>query len=129
MDDTWTALSNTVVVNSGKVNQGSNETDPGNSNPEEVFKLVNGAISGVEELKTEVKELVVYAQNGLKNEKAFSRNAIEEMSTSQNEFKAQIRKDIKDMKIWLENLEQTQKRNTRRQQNFTGKNAELDEGS
>ena len=109
VDDIWTALSNIVVVNSGKVNQGSNETEPRNSNPEEVFKLVNGAISDVEELKTEVKELVVYAQNGLKNEKAFSRNAIEEMSTSQNEFKAQIRKDIKDMKIWLENLEQTQK--------------------
>ena len=109
VDDLWTALSNAVVQNSDKGIPFSNQTDEGHLNAEEVLKLVNGKVSDVKELKTEVEKFVVYAQKGLKNEKAFSRKVIKGIQTSQHEFEIKVRNDVAVMKIWLQNLEQTQK--------------------
>ena len=109
VDDIWTALSNTVSASSGKAILVSNQTDQGNLDAEEVLKLVNGTVSDVKELKTEVEELVVYAQNGLKNEKAFSRKVMKEIQTSQTVFEAKTSNDVTEMKIWLQSLEEKQR--------------------
>ena len=109
VDDIWTALSNIVVRNSGQVNQDNNETEPENPNSEEVLKLVNGTVSEVKELKAEVEELMVYAQNGLKHEKAFSHKILNEIQTSQTDHEAITSNDIAEMKILLQNLDQKQR--------------------
>ena len=122
VDDIWTALSNIVVGNSGQVNQDNNETEPENPNSEELLKLVNGTVSEVKELKAEVEELMVYAQNGLKHEKAFSRKILKEIQTSQIDHEAITSNDIAEMKIWLQNLEQKQRQTLEDKfQNFTSK--------
>ena len=63
----------------------------------------------MKELKTEVKEFMVYALSGLKNEKAFSRKILKETQTSQTEHEAKTRNDIEEMKAWQQNLEQNQR--------------------
>ena len=107
VDDIWTALSNTVV-NSGnsKPKQVCNETEEANSG-DKVLKLVNETVSDVEELKSEVEELLVYAQNGLMNEKAFSHKAIGEMKVSINEFDLRLNNKNLEMKNWQQSFEET----------------------
>ena len=127
VNDIWTALSNTVVANSGKVNKYYNETVTENTNSEEVLKLVNGTVSEVKELKAEVEELMVYAKNGLKNEKAFSRTILKEIKRNLIEQETKTSNDTAQMKIWMQNLELKQRQTLEDKfQNFTRKTETVD---
>ena len=108
VDDIWTALSSIVAGNSGQVNQDNNKTQPANPSSEEVLKLVNGTVVEVKELKAEIEGLMVYAQNGLKNEKALSRKILNEIQTSKIEHESITSNEIAEMKTWLQSLEKNQ---------------------
>ena len=109
VEDIWTAISNNLARNTGKLDQKNNETKPENADSKEVLELVNGTVTEVKELKSEVEELIVYTLNGFKNEKAFSRKILNEINSSQKEHEGKTSNDIERMKVWLQNLHETQR--------------------
>ena len=64
----------------------------------------------MKELKAKIEGFMVYAQNGLKNEKAFSRKFLNEIQTSQIEHESITSNDIAEMKTWLQSLENNQRK-------------------
>ena len=109
VEDIWTAISNNLARNTGKLDQKNNETKPENADSDEVLELVNGTVTEVKELKSEVEELIVYTLNGFKNEKAFSRKILNEIYSSQKEHEGKTTNDIEKMKVWLQNLHEKQR--------------------
>ena len=111
VNDIWTAISNIVVQDSSRVNlNNDNKTEPENPSSEEVLKLVNETVSEVKDLKAEVEGLIVFAHNGLKNEKALSREILNEIQTSQTEHESLTSNEIEEMKKLLKNLEKEQRK-------------------
>ena len=103
VDDIWLALSNTAMI-SGNLTQVCNETQKEKKTIDDILKTVNTTVSEVHKLKTEI-ERVLYAEKGLRKEKALNREALIKMKRSQNDFKAKLNVEIIEMKSWLQNFE------------------------
>ena len=81
----------------------------------------------MKELKAEVEELILYAQNGLKNEKAFIRGILRDIQIGLNDHEANTKNNIAEMKTWKQNFELTQRQTIEDMfQTFTTKSANDD---
>ena len=98
IDDIWNVLSDAA---SNSPNADTNQTTLDNSSTNEMFQLLNASIGNMNGLKLEVKQLVKYARNGLRNEKAHIRDAMVKLTNSQNELQSKTTKEIADFTILL----------------------------
>ena len=99
IDDIWNVLSDAA---SNSHNVDINQANLDNCSTNEMFQLLNASIGNMNGLKLEVKQLVKYARNGLRNEKAHNRDAMVKLTNSQNELQSKTTKEIADLKILLQ---------------------------
>ena len=107
--DIWTTLSSTDT--SDGINLSNNTMDEMTSQSKmqsSVIKQVNETVADVQELKTEVEQLVLYAKTGLKNEKKLHREAVKNLKKSQQEFQVGLAAEAEDMKRNLDKLAEKQ---------------------
>lgn len=93
VDDIWIALSQIAVKNQ-KLSY--NATQQEELNSKDVIQLVNGTVSEVKELKSEVDQLILYTKKGFKREKTFNRRKLTQITQEQNKFQANVSRKISD---------------------------------
>ena len=95
VDDIWTAMSasGTQALDfSNKKRKDDLETSA-----YDMIGKMNGTFINVQELKTEIEQLVLYSRNGLKNEKQFQREAIKDLKKSYRKFKTRLDTEMSDL--------------------------------
>ena len=102
VDDIWRAMSATVV---NKQTDISNNTNQEETKPDDIMRLVNETVSDVKELRTEVEELAHIVKHGFQKEKKLSRDALKNMENHHDEFQTGVRKEIMDLKKWLQSFQ------------------------
>ena len=91
VNDIWTVISTSGM----ETIDFGNKTRTGDlkTREEGVIAKVNGTVTGVQELKSEVEHLILYSRNGLKNEKRWQREAIRNLKQSYSEFETNLTKE------------------------------------
>ena len=74
------------------------------TNVRNVTSKVNGALTTVQELKTEVEHFTVSSRNGFRNEKSWQREAIRNLTQSYKDFKTGVTGETKEVKDRLQRL-------------------------
>lgn len=95
VDDIWTAMSSLGTQAPDFSNK--KRKDDLETSAYDMIGKMNGTLINVQELKTEIEQLVLYSRNGLKNEKQFQREAIKDLKKSYREFKTRLDTEMSDL--------------------------------
>ena len=121
VSDIWTIIRTSGIENLEFWNQTRTDTD----NFEDVIEEGKETMNDVKELKTEVKQLILYSKIGLTNEKEFQREAIRDLKRSYRDFQTsliqentqikhnvdRLNKQVSDLQETSKNLQETSKDN------------------
>ena len=99
VDDIWS-----TILEAQDCGKNTRKTDPC-TNARDVESKLNGTLTTVQELKTEVERFTVSSRNGFRNEKSWQREAIRNLTQSYKEFKTGVKEENKEVKDRLQRLD------------------------
>ena len=94
VDDLWA-----TIIRSGiqKLDHGNQTKTDDDINTQELFTKVNKKLSEMEDLKKEIKILILYSRTGLKNEKAWQKKAMKNMTSEWENLKTTVETENKNL--------------------------------
>ena len=98
VDDIWATIEKQDHVNKTR-------TDNFDTNAKDVTSMMSGTVTDVQELKTEVEQLVLSSRIGFKNEKRWQREAIRNLTRRYTEFQSGVVEENMELKNHLEDLD------------------------
>ena len=103
VDDVWA----TIIKSGIDVQDYGNKTrtDDLSTDAQELISKMNGTLSSVKDLKTEVDHLILTSRNGIKNEKQWQRGTIRNITGIFEDFQLEMTEKYKEVKHHLERLD------------------------
>ena len=120
VEDIWTVIATSGIPKQDYGNK--TRTDDLGINAQEVLAKVDGTLTSIQGLKTEVKHLIVSSRNGLKHEKSWQREAIKNITKVYDDFQTGMTKENDDLK---QKIREMQENNKQKLSNIETENREL----
>ena len=101
-----------IIISSGIQKQdygNKTRTDDPGINAQELIAKVDGTITTIQGLKTEVKHLIVSSRNGLKHEKSWQREAIRNITKVCDDFQTGMTNENDDLKQSIRDMQENNK--------------------
>ena len=105
VSDIWTVISSPAIESQESGNRTITDTNNLGQKGECTIAELTGTHIEVKELKTEVKDLILYSRSGFMNEKLFQREAISDLKKSYRDFKTGLTEKNAEMEQHIERLD------------------------